>query len=293
MSEVLEATMLLCFGASWPISLVKNIKAKTAKTMSLQFILLIITGYLAGITAKLVSHRINYVLVVYLFKLIVVSINLGVYFVNRKKDRVLEDASKAKNWGESEMSVAAANKYVLEKTKYAEMNYLAEKDGIVFFGSTYLANIPVCELAQLFHLNERVYNRSIASLGIDETLDVPEDCILGLCPQKVFVNLGDAELAAQNLDIDEFLKKYEWLLYTIHTKTNAELYVISVFSESPLACKINARLKKLAEECGSTFIDTASALHSDKPDLRFFEHVKHFIRCHSMSFSEAMDVVTV
>lgn len=90
MSEVLEATMLICFGASWPISVIKNIKSKTAKSMSLQFILLIIGGYIAGITAKLISHRINYVLIVYLFNLIVVSINVGVYFYNRKLDRERE-----------------------------------------------------------------------------------------------------------------------------------------------------------------------------------------------------------
>ncbi|MBQ7827207.1 MAG: hypothetical protein IJ386_02955 [Clostridia bacterium] len=90
MSELLEAAMLLCFGMSWPISLVKNVRAGTAKSMSLQFILLIITGYVAGIAAKLISGRVNYVLVVYLFNLAVVTVNLGVYFVNRHKDKVAE-----------------------------------------------------------------------------------------------------------------------------------------------------------------------------------------------------------
>ena len=90
MSEFLEAAMLLCFGISWPISLAKNVKAGTAKSMSLQFILLIITGYVAGITAKIISGRINYVLVVYFFNLVVVMINLAVYFVNRHKDKMAE-----------------------------------------------------------------------------------------------------------------------------------------------------------------------------------------------------------
>lgn len=90
MAEILEATMLVCFGASWPISLVKNYRAGTAKSMSLQFILLIITGYVAGITAKLITHRINYVLIVYLLNLVVVSINLLVYFRNKKLDRRAE-----------------------------------------------------------------------------------------------------------------------------------------------------------------------------------------------------------
>ena len=90
MTEIFEFTMLICFGMSWPISLVKNVRAGTAKSMSLQFILLIITGYVAGIAAKLISGRVNYVLVVYLFNLAVVTVNLGVYFVNRHKDKVAE-----------------------------------------------------------------------------------------------------------------------------------------------------------------------------------------------------------
>lgn len=87
MTDFLEAFMLICFGLSWPISLYKNIKAKTAKSMSLQFTLLIITGYIAGITAKLVNHSINYVLAIYILNLVIVSANIIVYFINVKHDR--------------------------------------------------------------------------------------------------------------------------------------------------------------------------------------------------------------
>ena len=70
MTNFLEAAMLICFGLSWPLSLIKNIKAKSAKNMSLQFTLLIITGYIAGISAKIIGHKINNVLVIYLLNLI-------------------------------------------------------------------------------------------------------------------------------------------------------------------------------------------------------------------------------
>lgn len=86
MTDFLEAAMLICFGLSWPLSLMKNIKAKSAENMSLQFILLIIVGYIAGITAKIASHNINYVLIVYFINLIIVSANIVVYFINKKHD---------------------------------------------------------------------------------------------------------------------------------------------------------------------------------------------------------------
>lgn len=94
MTNLLEATMLICFGLSWPMSLIKNIKAKTAKNMSLRFILLIIAGYIAGITAKLMNHNINYVLAFYFFNLIVVSANIIVYFKNKQYDLSIDSLAK-------------------------------------------------------------------------------------------------------------------------------------------------------------------------------------------------------
>ena len=86
MSELLESVMLICFGLSWPVFVVKNIKAHTAKSMSLPFILLIITGYIAGISSKIINHNYSYVLVIYFFNLFVVSMNVVVYFINRNYD---------------------------------------------------------------------------------------------------------------------------------------------------------------------------------------------------------------
>ncbi|MBQ7739816.1 MAG: hypothetical protein IJT65_01085 [Eubacterium sp.] len=87
MSNILETAMLICFGLSWPINLVKNIKAKTAKSTSLKFLLLITAGYICGIGAKLVSGTYNYVLAVYFLNLAVVLANVIVYFINRNNDK--------------------------------------------------------------------------------------------------------------------------------------------------------------------------------------------------------------
>ena len=64
MSSMLEATMLICFGLSWPINTMKAYRARSAKNMSLPFILLIIFGYIAGISAKLLSQLIDQALYV-------------------------------------------------------------------------------------------------------------------------------------------------------------------------------------------------------------------------------------
>ena len=95
MSSVLEATMLICFGLSWPLNTMKAYKARSAKNMSLPFILLIIFGYMAGISAKLLLHQTNYVLAVYFINLAVVTLNLMVYFRNKRLDESVEDVAMA------------------------------------------------------------------------------------------------------------------------------------------------------------------------------------------------------
>lgn len=87
MAEILETIMLICFGFSWPMSVYKNIKAKSAKAMSLGFILMITLGYIAGISAKIYVHKFNYVLVAYIINLIMVSANIAVYFINKSYDK--------------------------------------------------------------------------------------------------------------------------------------------------------------------------------------------------------------
>ena len=87
MGAVLESVMLICFGLSWPLNVIKAYKAGTTKGSSLPFILLIITGYIAGITAKLISGQVNYVLIVYLLNLVIVSMNVVIYFRNAALDK--------------------------------------------------------------------------------------------------------------------------------------------------------------------------------------------------------------
>lgn len=89
MVTVCETIMLICFGISWPISVYKSFKSKTTKGKSVIFTFAIILGYLAGITGKIIGGNINYVLVLYLINLLFVSIDLALYFINRKREHAL------------------------------------------------------------------------------------------------------------------------------------------------------------------------------------------------------------
>lgn len=95
-ASLLETVMLVCFGFSWPMNLIKAYRSKTAKSTSLAFILLIITGYVAGIIAKFIKIKTTawYLIAVYCLNLVIVSLNLVVYFRNKALDKKAENEKK-------------------------------------------------------------------------------------------------------------------------------------------------------------------------------------------------------
>ena len=92
--SVFELGMLICFGVSWPISVVKSYRMKTAKGKSLPFLLAIVIGYVSGIIHKLLYSR-DIVLVMYIINLCMVSTDLVLYFINRRYDKQREAVEKA------------------------------------------------------------------------------------------------------------------------------------------------------------------------------------------------------
>ena len=81
-----ESIMLLCFGLSWPISVYKSLKSKSTKGKSIIFIIAIIVGYISGIVGKIINNSINYVLVIYIFNLVMVFIDLILFFINKRRE---------------------------------------------------------------------------------------------------------------------------------------------------------------------------------------------------------------
>jgi len=100
MAEILEVIMIVSFGASWPLNVIKSYKARTAKGKSLGFLLLIFFGYVAGIISKLVNDAYIaqigqkwYVLFFYVLNFIMVGADLVMYVRNRRLDKLSEQFS--------------------------------------------------------------------------------------------------------------------------------------------------------------------------------------------------------
>ena len=86
MSEFLEACMVVSFGISWPMNIIKSLRTRSAKGQSLPFLLFIFAGYICGIASKLISGNITYVFVFYVLNLLMVGTDIVLYFRNRRLD---------------------------------------------------------------------------------------------------------------------------------------------------------------------------------------------------------------
>ena len=94
LSEILEIVMVVSFGASWPVNVMKSYKSRTTKGKSLLFLALIFFGYIAGITSKLTNteYMANfaskwYVLFFYVLNFLMVGTDMLLYFRNLRLDR--------------------------------------------------------------------------------------------------------------------------------------------------------------------------------------------------------------
>ena len=88
LAEILEIVMVVSFGASWPLNVMKSWKSRTTKGKSLPFLCLIFFGYIAGIISKLVSPTYKwYVLFFYVLNLVMVGIDLALYVRNYRLDK--------------------------------------------------------------------------------------------------------------------------------------------------------------------------------------------------------------
>lgn len=99
MVNLLEALMILCFGLSWPLSIYRAWKSRTAKGKSLFFEVFIWLGYVFGITRKVIltcagtDHGWLFYLgfIFYVLNIIEISIDIGLYFRNTRLDKIRDE----------------------------------------------------------------------------------------------------------------------------------------------------------------------------------------------------------
>ena len=82
--SLLEAGMIICFGISWPVAIMKTLQTRVVHGKSRMFLLLILGGYGLGILHKILFN-LDFVIILYLFNFIMVLIELCLCIRYRQK----------------------------------------------------------------------------------------------------------------------------------------------------------------------------------------------------------------
>ena len=214
--HLFEALMLVCFGFSWPLNVIKAYKARTAKGTSLAFIFLIITGYIAGITAKFINHQFNYVLAVYFVNLGIVMMNVFVYIRNKGIDRKADIKNKMQllKTTDTESNVLGQEEnmnytYSLDELIYPkEKNAKEEKNAVILLGSGQDKMIPVQSLGREFKFNFKIYNKSYEKLSFENVKEYFALAIASLAPEGIMIHLGENDVNLCVNNSESFDAKY-------------------------------------------------------------------------------------
>lgn len=74
--DIFEVAMLICFGIAWPFSIYKMLKTKRSQGKSLVFIVVIFTGYIAGMLFQWFGAR-NAVIFLYMINAAMILVDFS------------------------------------------------------------------------------------------------------------------------------------------------------------------------------------------------------------------------
>ncbi len=262
LGHLFEAAMLVCFGFSWPLNVVKAYKARTAKGTSLAFIILIITGYVAGIAAKFVNHQLNYVLAVYFLNLAIVLTNVFVYIRNVRLDNKNQSIKTKQKIYELQQKFKSNNNIQEEDMNYQELNTVAKKNAVILFGGDLDKQIPVAELAQSFDFNFQIYNRSEEGISVKTAKDFFLENIASMEPEGVIVHLGDKDinlLKSSGADFDKYYLDLISSIKEVNKKCRLAFVSVNNPNNDKTIAEMNRHIKALADSERAVFINLDNA----------------------------------
>lgn len=94
LASILETVMIVSFGLSWPLSILRSYRSRSTKGKSLMFMCFILVGYLCGIASKCISGTFNLAFYFYFPNVIMVSTDICLYFRNKRIEAAAAKTAK-------------------------------------------------------------------------------------------------------------------------------------------------------------------------------------------------------
>ena len=83
-----EIIMLICFGVSWPVAIIKTLRSKTVKGVSPFFYWFVFTGYVAGTMHKII-FSFDLVIILYILNCFTVGTQIILYYYYKKSEQII------------------------------------------------------------------------------------------------------------------------------------------------------------------------------------------------------------
>ncbi len=261
LAHLFEAGMLVCFGFSWPINVIKAYRAGTARSTSLAFICLIITGYILGIGAKIVNRQFNYVLSVYVINLVIVFSNVIVYFRNCSLDRKREEERRIVRMEKKPRVVYAHEEHIVientDKREAADKNY-----NVALLGGTYAKDIPSNKLAEEFNFDFNIYNKSTFALSLKHAKEYFNKYVSDLNTDGIIIQLGKEDRDIFRVNPSLFDTMYLDLISCIKNRNkDCRLALVSINNTQKDAeiTDMNNHIKAIAQSEQASFVNLDNA----------------------------------
>lgn len=265
--HLFEATMLVCFGFSWPLNVVKAYKARTAKGTSLPFIILIITGYIAGIMAKILNGQFNYVLTVYFINLAIVMTNVFVYIRNKALDKknegtVLQVTKLDINGLDIKEDIMTNYTNSFDELINRKPQEIEKKNAVILLGDARDKMIPVESLAKNFNFNFPIYNKSEDSISVSSVQNYFQSHLESSKPEGILIHIGENDISMFKNDSTSFDRSY--LAFVEYLKAfNKKCRLALVSLDNPNNDKtiklMNSHIKAIADAEKVPFINLENA----------------------------------
>lgn len=84
-----EGIMLICFGISWPISIIKSVRVKRVEGKSPLFMGIVCFGYISGIAHKVI-YSFDWIIVLYAVNMIMILVDISLYFYYNRINRSVQ-----------------------------------------------------------------------------------------------------------------------------------------------------------------------------------------------------------
>jgi len=181
--------------------------------------------------------------------------------------------------------------YVLDKAKsMKKINDLALPGEIVIFGSTYMSGFPIYELINKCKSENAVYNRSVKGLTVKEAIEILDDCVVDIHPNKIFISLGEEDESNPNA-----FSEYADLVCAIRQKLpETIIYLIGLINSSPFAESFNKSILSLCDNKTVNYVDLVKKAPSENALFKAqFKQISCFFRTTPITMGDAFELTSL